>query len=359
MKEEDSLLKDIKVIDLTTVLAGPSVGTFLAELGADVLKIENPHFPDVTRSWKLPHEDKESPISSYFSSINYRKSYLPLDLYTDKEKLLELVKSADIVLMNYKLGDQEKFGITDSLLRKENPQLIIGKISGYGKDSDRVAYDLILQAESGFMSINGTPESGPLKMPVALIDVLTAHQLKEGILLQLFLKAKNGTQYQGKTVYVSLYQTAVSSLINQASNYLMTGNIPKRIGSLHPNIAPYGETFLTRDQKVITFAIGSNKHFQLLCEFLEMQEISHSDKFKENQNRVIYRTELAQLIREKIRELNAQDILTSMQKNHVPCGELKNLEEVFKNPLAQDLIRSENIDGKDTKRVSSITFRFE
>jgi crotonobetainyl-CoA:carnitine CoA-transferase CaiB-like acyl-CoA transferase len=224
------IFSDLKIIDLSTVLAGPSVTTFFAELGAKVIKIENKRSPDVTRSWKLPSEDPKSNISAYFSSVNYGKEYLRLDLLDgeDYRQLMKLIADADILVSNFKKGDEEKLGVTDKLLRKINPNLIIGKISGFGSDSDRVAYDLILQAETGFMSMNGTAESGPVKMPVALIDVLAGHHLKEGLLVALFERAKGKG---ASTIAVSLFDAAISSLMNQASNYLMTGHVPQRIGS--------------------------------------------------------------------------------------------------------------------------------
>ena len=212
-----NILSELKVIDISTVLAGPSVGMFLAELGANVIKIEHPIQKDVTRTWKSASEDKES-ISSYFSSINFKKKYLTLDLINKKDydQFISLIEGADILISNFKRQDYHKFNITQDVLDAINPKLIHGRITGYGTDSDRVAYDLILQAETGFMSLNGTPDSGPVKMPVALIDVLAAHQLKEGILLALYERLKYG---KGKLVSVSLYQAAVSSLVNQASSY--------------------------------------------------------------------------------------------------------------------------------------------
>jgi crotonobetainyl-CoA:carnitine CoA-transferase CaiB-like acyl-CoA transferase len=237
-------IKELTVIELSTVLAGPSVGMFFAELGAKVIKIEHPTIPDVTRSWKLPYEQHDVPVSAYFSSVNYGKSYLTLNLLDtdDYSNFIELIKNADILLTNFKRGDDHKLGIETKKLQQLNKRLIIGKISGFGEESDRVAYDLILQAETGFMSMNGTTDSGPVKMPVALIDILAGHQLKEGILLALMDRQLTG---KGSEVSVSLYDAAVCSLANQASNFLMTGHIAKRMGSLHPNIAPYGELFQT------------------------------------------------------------------------------------------------------------------
>ncbi|PKR81051.1 carnitine dehydratase [Brumimicrobium salinarum] len=351
---------NIKIIDLSTVLAGPSVGSFFAELGAEVIKIEHPEHPDVTRLWKMPNEDKDSSVSAYFSSINYKKVYRQLNLRMEnhREQLFEELKSADIILMNFKLGDQEKLQITDEKLHEINPQIIIGKINGFGAKSDRVAYDLILQAETGIMSMNGTPKSGPVKMPIAFIDVLAAHHLKEGLLIELFAK-KGNEHYQGKSLSVSLYDAAVSSLVNQASNYLMNNHVPQRIGSLHPNIAPYGELFETTDHKTITFAIGSNRHFKQLCSFLDIENLAKDERFKNVQQRVKNRTLLFELLNEKIKQFSADEILTYMHQNFVPCGEVKDLEAVFETKAAKDLVRTEVIDGKETKRVSGIAFQIK
>ena len=350
------MLNDLKVIDASTVLAGPSVGTFFAELGAEVIKIEHPKHPDVTRSWKLATEDSASSVSAYFSSINYKKNYIQLDLTLeiDRNQFLEQIKTADILITNFKKGDATKFGIEDEVLFQLNPRLIHGKINGYGSESDRVAYDLILQAESGFMSMNGTPESGPVKMPVALIDVLAAHHLKEGILLALYEREKSG---KGKAVSVALYDAALSNLVNQASNYLMTGNVPQRIGSLHPNIAPYGEIFTTKDGALITFAIGSDGHFQKLCTVLGLNDLPLKDEFSNNQNRVKNRMELAEIIGEKVSILEVKTLLDKLHTLNVPAGKIKSLDEVFHAPEAQELVRTEIIDNVETKRVTSVIFK--
>jgi len=350
------MLNHLTVIDCSTVLAGPSVGTFFAELGAKVIKIENPSIPDVTRSWKLSSEDKSSNISAYFSSVNYGKEFRTLDLKVDKdrEKLFELLENADVFLSNFKFGDDEKLGIADEILKKKFPQLIIGKINGFGEDSDRVAYDLILQAETGFMAMNGTPDSGPIKMPVALIDVLAAHHLKEGILTALLERTKTN---KGKVVSVSLYDAALSSLANQASNYLMQNHIPQPIGSLHPNIAPYGELFQTKDDKTITFAIGSNKHFSILCDFLELTDIKTDEKYASNVNRVQNRLELRELIQGKIQEFSSAEITQFMHQHHVPAGVVQTLDQVFRDKTAQDLVREEKMEGQLTKRMTQIAFK--
>lgn len=349
-------LKGIRVIDASTVLAGPSVGTFFAELGAKVLKIEHPTHPDVTRSWKLPGEESDSPVSAYFSSINYLKEYVSLNLKhaDDLEAFMSHVKTADILISNFKLGDAEKFGIEDEKLLSINPRLIIGKINGYGVDDDRVAYDLILQAESGFMSMNGTVESGPVKMPVAMIDILAAHHLKEGLLLALYEREKTG---KGKAISVSLYDAAISSLVNQASNYLMMNQVPQRIGSLHPNIAPYGELFQTSDDFTITFAIGSDDHFERLCHELGVRELFLDDRFSSNQKRVVNRAVLKQILDPYVAARTANSLIEALQAVHVPVGKIQNLKDVFSSDRAKSLVREETILGVTTKRITSIVFK--
>lgn len=350
------MFEGITIIDCSTVLAGPSVATFFAELGATVIKFENPGNPDVTRTWKLASEDMQSEISAYFSSVNYRKTYAPADFRNpnDKEAVLSALKEADVFISNFKKGDAEKFGLNDDLLLQENPKLIIGKISGYGSDSDRVAYDLILQAESGFMSMNGTPESGPVKMPVALIDVLAAHQLKEGLLCALYQRTFTN---RGSVISVSLYDAAVCSLANQASNYLMANHVPQRIGSLHPNIAPYGEIFRTKDNRLITFAIGNDRHFTGLCDFLQLSDLPTDLRFESNVARVKNRKVLHEILAKAIINIESLEIQNTMNSQFIPMGIIKALDEVFLDQKAQNLVRSEQIDGIDTKRVTQIAFQ--
>jgi len=351
------MLGNLTVIDASTVLAGPSVGTFFAELGANVIKVENPNIPDVTRSWKLENEDQESPISAYFSSVNYGKNEVALDLKkpSDNAAFLELIETADILISNFKHGDETKLGIEDDRLHAINPRLIIGKINGFGEESDRVAYDLILQAETGFMSMNGTPESGPVKMPVALIDVLAGHQLKEALLLALLERSTTG---KGTVVSVSLYDAAVCSLMNQASNYLMAGKIPELIGSAHPNISPYGELFTTLDGDTVTFAVGSNAHFVKLCQFLKLEQLIADERFSENIHRVKNRGALREIIEEKVKQLHTEAILQTLIAVNVPVAKVKDLREVFEDEAAESLIREEQNSGKTTKRVTSIAFKW-
>lgn len=347
-------IHELKILDLSTVLAGPSVGTFFAELGARVLKIEHPIHGDVTNTWRLANEQNAKQQSAYYSSVNYQKEKRKLNFQDPKDYSIFLKELADtdIVLLNFKKGDDYKLKLDEQTLWKHKPGLIIGKITGFGSDSDRIAYDLILQAETGFMSMNGSPKSGPIKMPVALIDVLAAHQLKEGLLLALLRK-----QQHGQLVSVSLYDAAVCSLANQASNFLMAKHVPQRIGSLHPNIAPYGEIFYTKDAKQVTFAVGSNTHFEKLCQVLNLSDLCQDPRFLDNIDRVNNRTILAQLIQEKVAVFEASPLIESYIQIGVPAALIKDLADVFEAPEAKKLVRTESVDGIDTKRVTQIAFQ--
>lgn len=351
------MLSDLKVIELASVLAGPDVGMFFSEMGAEVIKIENKLVGgDVTRNWKSPNEDKNAKVSAYYSSVNWGKKPLFLNLKDkeDKERVYELIATADVVITNFKPGDDKKLAMDYLTFKTINPNIIYGSINGYGSKSNRSAYDVVLQAETGFMFMNGNSLSGPIKMPVALIDVLAAHQLKEGLLLALLKREK---EKKGSLVEVSLYDAAVSSLKNQATNWLMNNLIPQPIGSLHPNIAPYGETFETKDKKLIVLAIGNNKHFKLLLEALEIEKLLDNKLFATNQDRVINRELLAQEIGQQFRNDTKENWMELFIKKGIPAGAINNLEEVFENSLAQDLILEENINGIETKRVKTAVFK--
>lgn len=353
----NTIFSDLKVVEIASVLAGPSVGMFFAELGAEVLKIENKlSGGDVTRSWKLPSEKKNQNISAYFCSVNYNKTYWFLDLKSesDQKRLRKEISRADVVIVNFKYGDEKKFGLDYDTLKSINPKLIYAAIVGFGEESDRVAYDLILQAETGFMSMNGTPNSGPVKMPVALIDVLAGHQLKEAVLLALLDRYKSGL---GTKVSVSLYDAAIASLANQATNWLMGGHIAKPIGSKHPNIAPYGELFTTKDHQLITFAIGSDKQFKKLCSILGLVDLPDKNEYLSNKNRVENREKLEGILSQAISNFTADELLRKMNQKFVPVAKIMSIDEVLENPMAKDLVIREEIEGVMTKRVKTVVFK--
>jgi len=264
------LLKDIVVVELASVLAGPLAGSFLAEHGAQVIKIENKRSGgDVTRQWRLKDEDENSKISAYYSSANYGKEVVTLDLgdEADYSSLLSIMEEADVVISNSQKKTAIKLQVDYGSLSVRFPNIIYAQLVAYSWDDPRPGYDLVMQAEAGFISMNGTVAGEVAKMPVALIDVIAGHQIKEAILLGLLSRYKNG---KGSYSEVSLYKSAISGLANQASNYLMCGHVPKPMGTLHPNIAPYGDLVTTADKKMLILAIGSDKQFEKLGKTLKL-----------------------------------------------------------------------------------------
>ncbi len=353
----DTIFKDLTIIELASVLAGPSVGMFFAELGARVIKIENKKVGgDITRKWKLPQEDKSSDYSAYFSSINYKKEHLFLDLKNkeDHQQLLSLIKDADIVLSNFRDIQANRLGVDYESISRIHPDIIYAQLTGFGKGNTRPAFDVVLQAEAGFIFMTGEPNRPPVKMPVALIDVLAAHQMKEAILIALLQKEKTG---KGAYVEISLYEAALASLVNQATNWLMAGHIPQPMGTQHPNIAPYGDIFYSKDERAIVLAVGTEKQFISLCNALEL-DIYHLDAFNNNTQRVRNRTALSEHISHAIATFGIQELEQLFLEREVPYGRVRNMKEVFEIPEAQSMILEEEMnDGNISKRVKSTAFK--
>ncbi|AFM02807.1 putative acyl-CoA transferase/carnitine dehydratase [Bernardetia litoralis DSM 6794] len=365
-----NIFKDLKVIELASVLAAPSVGQFFAECGATVLKIENPlTLGDVTRSWKLPSENSSSSISAYFSAMNWGKTSLALNIYDkeDKEKLYQEIKNADIVLASYKKGDAEKLGVNYETLKKINPKLIYGHITGYGTDSFKVGYDALIQAETGFVFMNGEKEEinnnntakklEGTKMPVALVDILAAHHLKEGLLVTLIKREKEGKDnFEGSYVSVSLYESALSSLANQATNWLNANHSPQKMGSEHPNIFPYGTIFQTKTDSLM-LVVGNDKQFSVLCNLLNIPFISEDERFKINVNRVENREVLRPILEKAFLQTESKSILEILEKNNVPAGSVNDIPKAFENKAAQELLFKDKETG--LKGVKTFVARFD
>jgi crotonobetainyl-CoA:carnitine CoA-transferase CaiB-like acyl-CoA transferase len=334
-----SQFKDLRVLELASVLAGPSVGQFFAELGADVIKVENSKAGgDVTRTWKIAGE-KTDDRSAYFCSVNWGKRSIALDLNTEHDKTIihKLAARSHIVIASYKPGDAEKLGVDYKTLSQSNPGLIYGQITGYGSHNPRVGYDAIIQAEAGFMFMNGELGGPSLKMPVALMDVLAGHHLKEGLLLAMLEKVITG---KGKLVEVSLIQAGVSSLVNQATNWLVANKLPQKHGSAHPNIAPYGDVFATSDLKELLLAVGNDRQFQDLCRILEISDLGSDDRFKTNALRVENRTALNMILTARISQYQSQDLIDRINLSKIPAALIQDLSMVFNMAEAQALVLS-------------------
>jgi len=362
LPEKPTLLpfKDLLVIELASVLAGPAVGMFFAELGARVIKIENKKTGgDVTRKWKLPSENPENKSSAYYHSTNWGKEKMLLDLSdpTEKEKVLELIEKADLVISNFKKASAEKLGMDYPTLSRANPRLIYGAITAYGEDNPAPGFDAMLQAETGWIHMTGSKDGPPAKMPVALIDILAGHQLKQGLLLALMDRLKTGA---GSYVSISLYDTAIASLANQASNWLNQKHLPQRIGTEHPNIAPYGDLFQTKDGRTILLGTGTQKQYEALCTILGIPELKTDSRFSTNQLRLQNRTELKKQLSQSIGNINYIELKKLSEENQVTLAPVNDLKTVFQSPAAQKMILTETqSDGSTASCVKTAAFHIQ
>jgi crotonobetainyl-CoA:carnitine CoA-transferase CaiB-like acyl-CoA transferase len=352
----DNVFEGYTIIELSSVLAGPYAGMMFSELGAKVIKIENSVTNgDVTRGWKHPKENKETEISAYYSAINYKKEVRFLDLtkMNDINKTYELLKTADVVISNFKKGDDYKFALDYGRVKVINPKIIYAKLSGFETQDNRVAYDVVIQAECGFMSMNGQKDSPPTKMPVALMDVLAGHQLRSGILAALLRREKTK---KGALVEVNLERSAISALVNQGSNYLMNNITAERMGSRHPNIALYGEVFKSVEGTEIVLAIGSQRQFENLCSVLNLTELITDEKFTNNQNRLIHLDELTELFKVAFITYQALYLKEKLTVLNIPFGEVKNMKQVADSQTGQSMVLEEQIENVPTKRYSTVGF---
>lgn len=354
-----SNVQNLKIVEFASVLAGPAVGMFFAELGAEVWKIENPTTGgDMTRHWRLPEESPDAPQSAYFSSVNFRKKHLFLDLAqpSDLAKAKDLVRDADVVISNFKPSSARKMGVDADSLRQLNPRLIYAQLDAFADPEDIApAFDVVLQAEAGFLFMTGEPGRAPVKMPVALIDLLAAHQLKEGILLALWQREQSG---EGCTVRTSLFESAVASLANQATNFLMAGKIPQKMGTAHPNIAPYGDVFAAADGREIVLAVGTERQFEKLCQVLGLKNLLQKIDFQTNTTRVANRQRLNGILAKAIEQHDSDFLLKKFRTSGVPAGRIRNMAEVFDLPEAQAMILEEKIGAVFlSRRVRTVAFQ--
>ncbi len=344
--------KSLKIIDLSSVLAGPSVGMFFAELGAQVTKIEHPIHGDVTRHWKLPAENPEAADSAYFASINYGKTIRSLDL-KDKNHLKTLhsiIEDADVVISNYKDSSLKKFRLDYDQLIKINPQIILAQLSSYNEEG-KAAYDVIMQAETGYLSMSGT-EKEYCKMPVALIDVVAAHQLKEAILVGIIRRIKEN---KGSYFKLSLYDAAVTSLVNQASNYLNVGHLPTRMGTQHPNIAPYGDLFVSKDKLKFVLAVVTDIQFKRLISFVAQKE-TDGPNFRTNQERLDHRTDLINYLQKAFDGYTMIELEDGFNDLNIPYGRVLALNEVLDKKENQKLILETTHQSK-YRIIKSLAFK--
>lgn len=319
-------LAGFRILDLSRVLAGPYCSMIFGDLGAEVIKVEAPGGSDETRHWGPPFQEG---VSAYYLSANRNKESITLDLRTveGQHQFKDLVKTSDVVLHNFKTGTMEKFGLGYESLAALNPRLVFCSITGFGETGplkDLPGYDFILQGMSGLMQITGTPESGPQKMGVAIVDILTGLYACIGIqaaLLELHTSGK------GQKLDLSLYDCAVSSLVNIGSNYLMTGKEPLRRGNTHAQIAPY-QTFEAKDGLVIV-AVGTNTQFQALCDLVGWKP---PECFSTNAGRVENRETLTSILQLYLKEQTVSMWVEQMRAVGIPCGPVQTFEQLTNDP---------------------------
>lgn len=329
--------KNLVVIELARVLAGPWIGQVLADLGATVIKVESPD-GDETRRWGPPFLRDRNGLqadAAYFHACNRGKRSIVADLKSESGRKLvcDLVARADVLIENFKVGGLRQFGLDYATLSARHPQLIYCSISGFGQDgpyAQRSGYDFLSQAMSGIMDLTGEADGEPQKMGVAFADIFTGLYGLVGVQAALAQRERTGT---GQHIDVSLLDSMVGVLANQAMNYLVSGTPPRRMGNVHPNICPY-QTFATADEQVV-IAVGNHDQFLKLCKVLGREEVGTDARYASNELRVANRDSLCAALQSAFIEWPRAKLLDSLANAGVPAAPINSLAEVFADPQVQ------------------------
>ncbi|HEX5804530.1 MAG TPA: CaiB/BaiF CoA-transferase family protein [Azospira sp.] len=340
MTRSPAPLAGIRVLDLSRVLAGPWCSQLLADLGAEVIKVERPGAGDETRAWGPPYlraeDGRETTEAAYYCAVNRNKKSLTLDLASaDGQRIVrELAAKSDVLLENYKVGGLDKYGLDYAALAQINPRLVYCSITGFGQNgpwADRPGYDFIIQGIGGLMSVtgeaDGRPGGGPQKVGVALVDILTGLYAANAVQAALLEREKSGL---GQHIDLALLDTEVASLANLALNYLSTGVSPKRMGNAHPNIAPY-QVLPAADGHFIV-AVGNDGQFRRMCEVMDLAALAADPRFLTNAERVRHRAALDALLEERAAQRGKRDWLAALEAAGVPCGPINSIGEAFAEP---------------------------
>ncbi|HEY9552057.1 CaiB/BaiF CoA transferase family protein [Allosphingosinicella sp.] len=327
----DKPLAGIRVVELARILAGPWAGQLLADLGADVVKVERPGAGDDTRGWGPPFVEKDG-SAAYFHGCNRGKSSVAIDLESPEgqEQVRALVADADILIENFKVGGLQKYGLDYASLSALNPRLVYCSITGFGQDGPyaaRAGYDFMIQGMGGIMDLTGDPEGEPQKIGVAFADIFTGVYASTAILAAL-----RGRETTGKGCHIdmALLDTQVAVLANQAMNYLVSGEAPRRLGNAHPNIAPY-QTFAVADGHVI-IAVGNDRQFRKLCDLLGLTALDEDPRFITNADRVRNRGALAAALSSALLQRHRDEFLAALASAGVPAGPINDIAQVFADP---------------------------
>ena len=336
-------LNHIRVLDLSRVLAGPWAGQTLADLGAEVIKVERPGLGDDTRSWGPPflHDAEGQPTTdaAYFLSANRGKKSVSIDFTKaeGRELVCRLVEKSDILLENFKVGGLAKYGLDYETLKQINPRLIYCSITGFGQTGpyrQRAGYDFLIQGMGGLMSVtgeaDGEPGGGPMKVGVAIVDIFTGMYASTAVLAALAHRERTG---EGQHIDLALLDVQVATLANQAMNHLIAGNEPQRMGNAHPNIVPY-QALATADGHII-LAVGNDNQFRKLCALANRSELADDARFASNAARVENRKVLIPILEQILQQRSSSDWITLLEGAGVPCGPINTLAEVFTDPQVE------------------------
>ena len=336
-------LSHIRVLDLSRVLAGPWCSQHLADLGAEVIKIERPGSGDETRAWGPPYlkdvDGNDTTEAGYYLSCNRGKKSLTLDISTKDGQAIvrRLAEKSDVVLENYKVGQLKKYGLGYDELKAINPKIVYCSITGFGQTgpwSHRPGYDFIIQGLGGLMSITGErddlPGGGPQKVGVAVTDLMTGMYSTIAILAALTHRDRSGV---GQCIDMALLDVSVAMLANMNMNYLTSGQVPKRWGNAHPNVIPY-QVFACSDGHIIV-AVGNDSQFRKFCDVLGETELGIDERFATNSNRIRNRLELIPLLEPLVKTRSRDAWVDALEAAGVPCGPINNIDQVFDNPQVQ------------------------
>ena len=340
-------LAGYKVLDMSRVLAGPWAGQILADLGAEVIKIERPNQGDDTRHWGPPYlQDQDGNNSSdaaYFFCTNRGKQSVTVDITEPQgqEIIRQLAVQCDVLIENYKVGGLKKYGLDYGSLAEINPRLIYCSITGFGQTgpyAERPGYDFLIQGMGGLMSITGEPDSengGPVKVGVAVTDLFTGLYAANAIQGALLERHQSGL---GQYIDLALLDVQAAVLANQASNYLTGGTVPGRLGNAHPNIVPY-QAFATADGHLI-LAVGNDSQFRRLCTVLDMPDWADNSDYATNSARVVNRQSLCGEISQRLTQYGSAHWLHLLEQHQVPCGPINSIDQVFQDPqiLARNML---------------------
>lgn len=325
-------LEGVKVLDLSRVLAGPYATMTLADLGADVLKVEHPERGDDTRHWGPPFAGEgEDRQSAYFLAVNRNKRSTGVDLKSPDGlgRVKELAANADVLIENWRRGALERLGLGYETLRETNPGLIYCSITGFGpgSDEDSPGYDFLVQARAGIMGITGFPDSeggSPTKVGVAIADIVCGLQASTAILAALHRRSETG---EGARIEVPLFESTLSWLANRAQEYLLTGEDTGRLGNAHPTIVPY-QSFSASDMD-LAVAIGNNAQFAKLCEAVGRPDLAQDERYATNPDRVANRDTLVAELQGEFSKRKAEEWISTIREAGIPCGPVNTLSDVF------------------------------